>query len=362
MSEIIYYRAEDLKAYIVRFLTACDVPENEAEITADVLTQADLRGIHTHGITQLHVYYGDRLQANLIEPKCSYKKVQETANTAAFDAGDGLGQPAGVNAMKTCIEKARENSVGIATVRNSNHFGFAGYYSMLALEENMIGISLTNSQPLVTPTYGKECILGTNPISVAVPTDKRRPYVLDMATSIVSMGKIRIADIKGEEVPEGWGVDDEGQITTVPDTIINKGGLLPLGGTDIMSGYKGYGLALLVDILSGVLAGSNYGTKIGRRISPVLSRMSVGHFFMAINIEAFRPIFDFKKDMDELLGMMTESSKIAGQERIFVHGEKEFERAEEYSRSGIPLPAEVIESLKMKGEETGVPFDPVPVD
>lgn len=361
MSRNIHFKVEDLKNYIVRFLTSCKVPEKEARITADVLTTADLRGIPTHGITQLHVYYGDRLRAGLIEPKCSYDVVRETANTAVFDAGDGLGQPVGVRAMKACIEKARSNSVGIATVRNSNHFGFAGYYSMLALEEDMIGVSLTNSQPLVTPTYGCECILGTNPISVAVPTDKKRPYVLDMATSIVSMGKIRIAEIKGEEVPSGWGVDGEGSLTTDPSTIINEGGLLPLGGTDFMSGYKGYGLGLLVDILSGVLAGSNYATKIGRRISPVLSKMSVGHFFMAINIEAFRPIFDFKRDMDELLGLLVDSPKVAGQERIFIHGEKEFEMAEKYRRVGVPLPEEVVESLKLKGEETGVPFDPEPI-
>ena len=357
MSDTLRFRAQDLENYIVRFLTAYEVPEDEARITAEVLTMADLRGIHTHGITQLHVYYGDRLRKGIIKPKCSYEVAAETQNTLSLDAKDGLGQPAGVYAMRRCIEKAEENSVGIATVRNSNHFGFAGYYAMLALEQEMIGISLTNSQPLVTPTYGKECILGTNPISLAVPVEKKRPYVLDMATSIASMGKVRIAEIKGERVPEGYGVDAEGEISTDPSVIINKGGLLPLGGTAEMSGYKGYGLAVLVDILSGVLSGGSYATKIGRRISPVLSKISVGHFFMALNIEAFRPLFDFKRDMDELIDLLVESPKVAGEERIFIHGEKEFEREEEYRRDGIPLPVEVVDNLKAKGEESEVPFD-----
>ena len=210
MADVYYFRPEDLKNYIVSFLTVCKVPKQEACTAAEVLTMADLRGIHTHGITHLHAYYGDRLRTGLIEPGCSYQVVQENPNSISLDAGNGLGQPAGVHAMKACIEKAKDHTVGIATVRNSNHFGFAGYYSMMALEKNMIGVSLTNSQPLVMPTYGRECILGTNPISVAVPTDKKRPYVLDMATSIVAMGKIRIADIKGEQVPAGYGADGEG--------------------------------------------------------------------------------------------------------------------------------------------------------
>ena len=362
MSDFLYYRPEDLREYIVRFLTAYKVPADQARTTAEVLTMADLRGIHTHGITQLHVYYGDRLRTGLIEPETKFDVVQETDNTIAFDAGDGLGQPAGIHAMKACMEKAASHTIGIATVRNSNHFGFAGCYSMMALEKDMIGISLTNSQPLMTPTYGRECILGTNPISVAVPTDKKRPYVLDMATSIVSMGKIRIAEMKGEPIPAGYGVDARGEITTDPSTIINEGGLLPLGGTDILSGYKGYGLSLLVDILSGVLAGARFGTNIGRRISPVPTRVSVGHFFMAIKIDGFRPLIDFKQDMDTLIDQLVNSPKVEGHDRIFIHGEKEFEKAEEHERSGIPLPAEVIETLTAKGLETGVPFDLSPLE
>lgn len=362
MPNILHFRHEDLEQYIVRFLTSCKVPEDQARTTAEILTMADLRGIHTHGITQLHVYYGDRLRTGLIEPETRYDVVQETDNTICFDAGNGLGQPAGVHAMKACIRKAAENTIGISTVRNSNHFGFAGYYSMMALEKNMIGVSLTNSQPLMTPTYGRECILGTNPISVAVPADSKSPYVLDMATSIVSMGKIRIAEIKGEQVPAGYGVDARGEITTDPSTIINEGGLLPLGGTDILSGYKGYGLSLLVDILSGVLAGARFGTNIGRRISPVPTPVSVGHFFMAINIEGFRPLIDFTRDMDALIEMLTDSPKVDGQDRIYIHGEKEFEKAEEHRRSGVPLPVEVVEKLKAKGQETKVPFDITPLE
>jgi L-2-hydroxycarboxylate dehydrogenase (NAD+) len=223
----------------------------------------------------------------------------------------------------------------------------------------MIGISYTNSQPLVAPTYGKTPFLGTNPIAVAVPAGQQRPYVLDMATSIVPIGRVTVYQKAGKQIPEGWGIDKEGQVTTDPNAVLKGGALMPLGGIDIMRGYKGYGLALLVDIFSGVLSGASTGPEVGH---PNENKPAdVGHYFAAIRVDAFRPIIDFKAHMDRLIQELKDAPKAVGQERIFIHGEKEFELAEKYTREGVPLMVEVVDSLKATGAEVGLPFDLTPL-
>lgn len=351
------FRSEDLKEYIGRFLTHFDVPREDASIVGDALITADLRGVHSHGIGRLHTYYGDRLRAGLINPQTQLRLIRETQIVTVFDAQNGLGQVAGFRAMKACIKKAADTGVSIATVRNSNHFGIAGYYAMMALEHDMIGISLTNSQPLIAPTYGNGRILGTNPIAVAVPAGEEKPYVLDMATSVVPMGKISFYQEKEEAVPLGWGMDGAGAPTRDPHVIHDGGCLFPLGGTDVMRGYKGYGLALLVDILSGVLAGAAYGTNIGSPGSVEGPPVDIGHFFMAIDVNAFQPVARFKTNMDMLIEQLKAAPKALGHDRIFIHGEKEFERMEDYRDNGIPLIEAVVRSLRGKGEEVGVPFN-----
>ena len=361
MAKELYFRKEDLENHIIRFLTTYSVSEEDAKTIAGVLMAADLRGVHSHGITRLHVYYGDRLRAGLIDSSNPFKVLKETSNTAVYDGGNGFGQVCGFRAMTSCIDKAKDHAVGLATVRNSNHFGIAGYYAMLALKQNMIGVSLTNSQPLIAPTYGKTRMLGTNPIAVAVPAGDKRPYVLDMATSIVPMGKVMLAETKGASIPAGYGIDARGEITTDPSEVKEGGALLPLGGTDIMSGYKGYGLALLVDILCGVLSGASFGSGVGSPASTSGPNVDIGHFFMAVNIGAFRPLDDFTRDMDRLLEELVSAPKASGQKRIYIHGEKEFEKMADYEASGIPLPAAVVDGLKVKGREAGVPFDLNPI-
>ena len=361
MAETLRFRPEDLKAYAASFFCHFGVPKEDAEIVADVLITADLRGVHSHGIARLHAYYGNRLRRGLINPQTPLTLLHETPTTLAFDAGNGLGQVAGVKAMQACIAKAREVGVGIATVRNSNHYGIAGYYAMLALEHNMIGVSLTNSQPLVAPTYGRTRVLGTNPIALAVPTGKERPFVLDMATSIVPMGKIALYAELGQQIPLGWGIDKAGNLTQDPKAIRDGGCLLPLGGTDVMRGYKGYGLALVVDILSGVLSGAAFGPYVGSPSSSDPSPVNIGHFFLALRVDAFRPLEDFKQDMDHLISTLHQAPKAPGQPRIYIHGEKEFEEQERNLREGIPVPIPVVEELKKKGAEVGIPFELAPV-
>ncbi len=349
------FRAEDLKDYIIRFFTQLNVPEDHARIAAEILISADLRGVSSHGIIRLNTYYGSRILKGLIDPSSPFRIERETPATLLVDGGNGLGMVVGYNAMLRCIDKARESGVAFVTAHNSNHFSIAGYYAMMALPYDMVGMCFTNAQPLVAPTYGRTALIGTNPISVAAPTLSEKPFVLDMATSIVPIGKVTVYDKAGEKIPEGWGVDKDGKVTTDPKAVLQGGALMPLGGTDLMRGYKGYGLGLMVDIFSGVLSGAAFGAHVGRSGQNLPA--NVGHFFAAVRIDAFRDPQAFKADMDDMIRTLKEAPKAAGQERIYIHGEKEFELAEKYTREGVPLLTEVVKGLKEAGQTVGVPFD-----
>lgn len=353
------FNVEALKDYVIRFFKAMDVPEIDARIAADVLVSADLRGVNSHGVIRLHSYYGDRLKLKQIDPLSPIEIISENAATLALDGANGLGQVVAYRAMSRCIEKADDAGLAITTVRNSNHYGIAGYFAMMALPEDMIGISLTNSQPLVAPTYGLRSALGTNPIAVAIPAGQERPYVLDMATSIVPLGRVSVYEKAGQSIPLGWGINSAGDLTEDPAEVTRGGSLLPLGGPAELRGYKGYGLSLLVDLLSGVLSGAAYGTGVGKPSNE--RHADVGHFFAAIKIDNFRPVEDFKKDMDDYIRALKDTPKMPGQDRIYIHGEKEFELTEKYQREGVPLMVEVVEALKQAGESAGVPFDLEPV-
>lgn len=349
------FRAEDLKNYIVRFFSRLNVSETNARLAAEILVSADLRGVSSHGIIRLHSYYGSRILKGIIDPTSPFFVENETAATLHINGGNGLGMVVGYNAMQRCIAKARESGAAIVSAHNSNHYGIAGYYAMMALPHDMIGISFTNAQPLVAPTYGRTALIGTNPIAVAAPALTQRPYVLDMATSIVPIGKVTVYDKAGEDIPEGWGIDKTGQVTTSPAEVLKGGALMPLGGPALMRGYKGYGLGLMVDILSGVLSGAAFGPHVGR--SGANNIANVGHFFAAIRIDAFRDPQAFKQDLDEYMRLLKDAPKAAGEERIFIHGEKEFELAEKYTQEGVPLLTEVVRGLREAGDIVGEPFD-----
>lgn len=347
-----------LRGYVVAIFRGLGVPARDATITTDVLLAADRRGIGSHGVARLPRYVSG-LKAGTILPRDSSKVVRQTRATALLDGGNGLGQVVGVKAMKLAIQKARAASVGFVTVRNSNHYGIAGYYSMMALRAGMIGIASTNTAPLVVPTYGRISVLGTNPISVAVPTGTEPPFVLDMATSVVPRGSIEVYDRQGKEMPLGWAVDATGRGTTNPKAVLEAlakrlgGGLLPLGGEgEEFSGHKGYGLSLLVDILCGVLPGAATGLDVYANEKAA----NVGHFFAAIDVRAFRPLREFKRDMDHLLTMLRESPRAEGQDRIYVHGEKSAAYEAQRRAKGIPLGPKVAENLRKIGADTGVPW------
>lgn len=355
MAKFILFNAEDLYEFMVQFFLKLNVPLERAQIVADVLQAADLRGVNSHGMIRLHTYYGSRLQKGLIDPLAEPEIVRESIASLSIDGKNTLGQVAAKQAMQLCIEKAQNSGVAMVTVHNSNHYGIAGYYAMMALEHDMIGISLTNAQPLVAPTFGRKRLLGTNPIAVAAPAMDQLPFVLDMATSIVPIGKITVYQKSGEQVPDGWGMDSKGVSTTDPNQVLNGGALFPLGGSDLMRGYKGYGLALLVDILSGVLSGASFGQNVG--FPGENNNANVGHFFAAMRLDAFRDPEDFKRDLDALFIQLKEAEKAEGQDRIYIHGEKEFELEGKYKQEGVPLLEEVVKNLQEAGLSVGVPFD-----
>lgn len=353
------YAEDELRVFMIRVLSQTGISVEDASISAEVLLSADMRGVESHGIIRLFPYYYHRLRDGLVNPVPCLRVVAETPAALTIDADNGLGHPSAYRAMQACIEKARQSGVALVTVRNSNHYGIAGYYAMQALPEDMIGLSFTNAGALVAPTHGRTAMLGTNPIAVAVPAGEELPYVLDMATSIVPIGKITVYQKAGLAIPPGWGIDSTGQVTTAPTQVLEGGALLPLGGLDEMRGYKGYGLALFVDILCGVLAGSAFGLAIDPGGPDDISR--IGHTFAAIRIDAFRPLAEFKRDMDALIRELKSAPKATGQERIFIAGEKEFEMAALSRRQGVPVLAQTVEMLQDEGNQAGVPFDLAPL-
>jgi len=348
--------AQDLRAYVVRFMRRFDVPAEDADIVADVLVTADLRGIESHGVIRLQSYYGARLQQGLINPQARLTLMSETPVTLALDGGNSLGQPVAYQAMTRCIEKAREAGAAFVTVRNSNHYGIAGYYAMMALPHQMIGLSLTNSQPLVVPTYGRQAMVGTNPIAIAIPAKHEWPFVLDMATSVVPIGKVTVHQKQGRPIPLGWAVNGDGVPTTDPSEVVGgRGAVMPLGGTAEHRGYKGYGLGVMVDILCGILSGGAFGMHVGHPEHG--GAADIGHFFAAIRVDAFRDVDAFTADMDTMIRELKDSPKARGEDRIYIAGEKEYELARHRQEHGIPLHVTTVAMLEKVGDEVGVPFD-----
>ena len=352
-------KSEALKEFSINILQKVEVPLDEAEIIAEVMVSADLRGIESHGVSRLPRYV-KRLKNRWIRPDLKLTVKRDTPISLHIDAENSLGQVVAYKVMKRCIEKAKKQYMGFATVSNSNHFGIAGYYAMMALQENMIGICMSNSWPLSVPTFGAEPILGTNPLAVAVPTKNPPPYVLDMATSVSPIGKMEMYQRHGKSVPNGWAIDEKGAAALDTETVMRcvynskRGGLLPLGGLEETAGYKGYGLALLIDILSGVLSGAAYLNLVGTPEEPEPS--NIGHFIAAIDIEAFTTLNEFKERMDVMIDRIKNSAKAEGHERIYIPGEKEWICEKQYKRRGIPLYYKVYNNLLNVAQQLDVQF------
>ncbi|HEU0165571.1 MAG TPA: Ldh family oxidoreductase [Thermomicrobiales bacterium] len=349
---VVRFDLGQVEAFVADTLVAGGVAPDKAQVAASHLLLADLRGVESHGVARLPGYVA-RLKAGLIDPQAEVTVVHELASTLALDAHNGLGLLAGQDAMGRTIAKAEESGICMTTVRNSNHFGIAGAYAVMAAERGLGGMAMTNASRLVVPTFASGPMLGTNPIAFAVPVRGARPLIVDMSTSTVAWGKIEIARRAGIPIPAGWAVDADGAPTTDPSAVK---GLTPLGGDRTMSGHKGYGLGLMVDILCAVLAGSSWSWDIGRTTELSYSG-GIGHFFLAWRIDAFRDPEEFADQMDKVIGEIRAMKVADGapSNRVLVPGDPEMEAEAENLRLGVPIRTEVLAELAVMANEIGIP-------
>jgi len=351
---------EKLVQFMVAALEKMGVPGDDAKIIADVLITSDLWGVRSHGVAHLKMYH-ERMKKGLQLPMTDWKVVKDSQATAVIDGGNGMGMVVGYHAMKLAIEKARQYGLGAVAVRNSSHYGVAGYYPLMAAKEGLVGLSVTNAHPSTAPTFGVKPMLGTNPIAVAAPTDEAFPYMYDAATSIVPRGKIEVAARAGKPIPEGWVINQDGVSATDSSNMIedmNEGkvALLPVGGLgELTGGHKGYGLATMVEIFSAAFQDGTFLwglTDTDAEGKPQFLR--IGHFFLAIDVEHFIPLEVFKKISGNMMRELRESPKSPGQPRIYTAGEKEYYSTQRIQAEGVEIPPGVKKALQVLGKELGV--------
>jgi L-2-hydroxycarboxylate dehydrogenase (NAD+) len=360
-AETTTYPSEQLREFSARVFIHCGVPEPDAMLAADVLATSDLRGIDSHGVARLHTYF-DMLALGRINPRPSVQIVRQTPSTATVDGDNGLGLVVGPQANAIAIEKALSVGSGWVSVCNTNHFGIAGYYPLQALKYDLIGWAMTNSSKLVAPLWGAERMLGTNPIAIAFPGLLEPPIVIDMATSATAYGKIEIAQRKGQPLAAGWAVDRAGEVTLDPGAMIDGGALSALGGDRDHGGHKGYCLSAMVDILSSVLSGANWGPfapPFALRQESPSQRVGkgIGHFFGALQIAGFIEPDEFKRQIDHWIRTFRDTKPAPGTAGPLIPGDPE--RAAEAIRSqqGIPLLSAVVSDLRDIATKTGIIFD-----
>jgi LDH2 family malate/lactate/ureidoglycolate dehydrogenase len=349
-----------LKNYVASVFIAIGCSEQDADLAADVLVSADARGIDSHGVARL-VGYVRLFDHGRLNTKPSIKVLHETPSTATIDGDRGLGLVIAPKAMEIACEKAALAGTGWVAVQNSNHFGIAGYHAMKAIPSQMIGWAMTHAAPLVTPTFSKEKLLGTNPIAVAIPANEEPAFVADFASTAVAYGKLEILQRKGLDTPDGWVQDANGDSCNDAFAIKNGGALLPLGGDREHGSHKGYGLGAIVDILSGVLSGANFGPWVppfataGFMQAGETVGNGTGHFLGAMRVDAFRPAEDFTKDMDKWIRRFRSAKAVEGKQ-VLIPGDPERELEAIRRVEGIPLLDPVVEDLKSLASRFNLDF------
>ena len=344
------YSYHQLYAFALNVFLKMGCSNEDASLATSVLLSADLRGIDSHGIARL-VGYVRLWEAGRINATPNIKIVHETPSTAVIDGDRGLGLIVAPRAMEIAMEKAKQVGTGWVSVKNSNHFGIAGYHAMMALEQEMIGIAMTNASALVAPTYAAEKLLGTNPIAVAIPAGEAAPFVADFATTTAANGKLEIAQRNNTTIPLGWAQDAAGNPTQDANILKNGGALLPLGSEKEQGSHKGYALGSIVDIFSAVLSGASFGPWAPPfpAYVPMPENMpgeGLGHFIGAMRIDAFRPAADFKSNMDLWLNRFRSAKPIQGQEKVYVAGDIERTMEATRMKEGIPLVNDVVKDLE----------------
>ncbi len=344
MNEIKYVDFETLEKLMQQILMAAGVPEQDAKIVADVLIQADKLGIDSHGINRLKPIYIDRIKQGILNPVTEIEVIKDSPTTTIFDGHNGMGHVVAKTAMQRAIDKARRYGLGMSAVRNSTHYGIAGYYALMATKQDMIGITGTNARPSIAPTFGVENMMGTNPLTFGIPTDEAFPFLLDCATSVTQRGKIEYYARNGMDTPPGLVIDQSGDEMTdsvkiLQALVAGEAALLPLGGKgEENGGYKGYGYAAVVEILSAALAGGSFLKMLtgfdeqGNRIPYPL-----GHFFLAIDTDHFIGKDAFKKIAGQIVEELRQSAVAPGEERIYTAGEKEYLVYAQRKNQGIPI-------------------------
>ena len=338
----------DLVRFTAQVFEKLGMPPADAARGAEVLVDADLAGIESHGIAHLawHPGYAPGFKRGLIKPEPVVTVLRDSPVAASWDAGSGLGVLIGARAMEAAIEKAVATGIGMVAITNGQHFGAAGYYARMAAERDMIGMAMCNVTPIAVASGSLDRAYGTNPIAFAAPVQDDHPFLLDIATTAVAGGKLEIATRQGKQIPAGWAVDADGNDSDDP-TILRKGGALqPLGSYVETSSHKGYGLGLMVDILTGVLPGMGSAIFEGIRMQ--------GQWFAAWRIDAFRDVDGFKADMKRMVDHLRGLRPRAGVEAVLVPGDPEAKAREERLRLGVPLDAETVDQLNALGEELGV--------
>ncbi len=347
-----YHGLHDLT---VEVFTRYGYVKEDCEAIADVLLASDKFGIESHGVQRL-IMYVNSIKVNRINKDAVPEIVAQTPVSAVIDAHDAFGQPVSVKAMQLAIDKAKQNGVGIVLVRNSNHYGIAGYYSKMAADEGLMGVSMTNTEALVVPTYGKQPMLGTNPIAVSIPASPH-PFHLDMATSVVPAGKLEVYAKAGKQMPDGWLIDADGRANTDPNEFLNiratksDGGIFPVGGEgETHGGHKGYGLSLLVEILCGIFSGGRTSNYV--RVVPQVDKMC--HFFMAIDYGMFGDKKEIEDHLTQYLNELRNARLADGQERIYTHGDKAYESLERVNQTGVKVNDKTYGEMTDICEELGI--------
>lgn len=359
-STIAWVKFDVMERFMTDVFKAAGVPDDDAKICAEILITADKLGIDSHGTNRLKPIYIDRIKAGILSPVTNMEIVKEGPTTAVIDGHNGMGHVISKKAMQMAIDKARDFGMGMVAVRNSSHYGIAGYYTLMAVEAGMIGMTGTNARPSIAPTFGVENMLGTNPITFGIPTDEEFPFLLDCATSVSQRGKIEVYDRAGKIIPHGWVIDADGNDRTdthqiLSDLSTGAAALTPLGGIgEEGGGYKGYGYATVVEILSAALQGGSFlkmltGIQNGKRVP-----YRLGHFFVAINISSFIEIDAFKKTAGDILRQLRASKKMPGQAKIYTAGEKEHLTWLERKDRGVPLNDELQREIAGLRDEFGL--------
>jgi LDH2 family malate/lactate/ureidoglycolate dehydrogenase len=350
---------KELTGFCQNVFMALKIPKEEARDSAEILVTADARGIESHGVARMGRYMSG-IRLGHMRGGVMPEVLRETPVSRVLDAQGAMGLHLSKKAMADVISRAQTYGVGFCSIRNSNHFGIAGYYAEMAARQDMIGVCMTNTAALGVPTFARDAMFGTNPIAVSVPANNNRLFTLDMATTCVTRGKVEVYDREEKPLPDGWAVNESGHVTKdasglLSDMLHQKGGgLLPLGGEgEMYGGHKGYGLAVLVDIMTAVTSGGVFGMAV-KDLETTSAR--VCHFFGAIRLDVFRDPHEFKHDMDTLLDQLQSARPAEDRERVYYAGLKEHESEAECEIKGVPLSDKVAESLKAIGKECGVPF------